>query len=111
PSLEALARSSQAQLASGLGEERARATLAYLRAEPQVVSALTRDAGSLEIARRNLRDGLEAYRAGDAARAQSLVLAAYLDGVEPVEPMLAVRDRVLLRQVEEAMARLRSGMR
>jgi high-affinity iron transporter len=57
-----------------------------------------------------LQASLDAYREGDRARAQALALSAYLDGVEPVEPMLASRDRPLLRELEASMARLRSSI-
>jgi len=39
-----------------------------------------------------------------------LALSSYLDGVEPVEPAIASRDRDLLRQIEAAMALLRSNI-
>jgi len=61
----------------------------------------------LALARSLLDDSLHAFWAGDAARARSLALAAYLDGVEPAEPMLAARDRPLLQALEAAMARYR----
>lgn len=111
PSLEVLSRSSQNQLASTLGEAQARVLLAYLRANPQVVLGRIEDGTSLALARAKLTASLDAYRAGDAARAQTLALSAYLDGVEPVEPMLAVRDRALLREIEQAMGSLRSALR
>lgn len=65
------------------------------------------NASGLALARSLLNDSLSAYRAGDNARARRLALAAYLDGVEPVEPMLASRNRPLLQSLESAMARFR----
>ncbi len=111
PSLEVLSRSSQNQLAATLGETQARVLLAYLRAKPQALLERAEDGASLALARAKLTASLDAYRAGDAARAQTLALSAYLDGVEPVEPMLAVRDRALLREIEQAMGSLRSALR
>src|SRR5690606_1034706 len=50
------------------------------------------------------------YRGGDPKRAQDLALSAYLDGFEPVEPLLAARDKPLMVEIEAAMARLRSNL-
>ncbi len=69
--------------------------------------APTSSVAGLALARSLLDDSLHAFWAGDAARARSLALAAYLDGVEPAEPMLAARDRPLLQALEAAMARYR----
>jgi len=60
------------------------------------------------LARQRLADSQRAYVAGDAAQATTLALSAYLDGVEPVEPTLATRNAVLLREIETAMARFRT---
>lgn len=38
---------------------------------------------------------------------RDLALSAYLDGFEPVEPLLAARDAGLMREIETAMAELR----
>ena len=38
------------------------------------------------------------------------MLSAYLDGVEPIEPLLGTRDGQLLLDVEAAMARVRAGI-
>ena len=106
--LEALAAITPAALAAEIGPERAAAVTAYLRANP---GAVTRTAASpLDIARANLAESLAAYRAGDSGRAHELALAAYLNGFEPVEPILATRNGALLRQVESAMAELRSAI-
>lgn len=110
PDLEALTSASQNQLNAKLGVDTA-AVLAYLRANPQVVATAQLDAATLTIARSKLAESVSVYHAGNAKHAQSLALAAYLDGVEPIEPMLAVRDQRLLREIEAAMAKLRAGMR
>jgi high-affinity iron transporter len=91
-----------------VGQERAAALTAFLRANPGAVAQVA--GGPLDIARARLRDSLAAYRAGDRGRARELALAAYLDGFEPVEPMLATRNGDLLRRVEAAMAELRSAI-
>ena len=108
PHLEALAAITPAALAAQVGPERAAALTAFLRTNPDAVSAA--HGGPLDIARARLADSLAAYRAGDRAAARELALAAYLEGFEPVEPMLATRSGDLLRRVETAMAELRSAI-
>ncbi|MGE4071092.1 MAG: FTR1 family protein [Lysobacterales bacterium] len=108
PTLEALSRSSEADLARSIDAAKAKAITAYLRARPDALAPEENVAtGSLDIARQRLNDSLRAFRAGDVVQAKALALASYLDGVEPVEPALAARDRELMRQIEAAMAQLR----
>lgn len=112
PDLAALANSSEAQLSASLGTERAQALTAYLRSHPEAVLSATpvsKDA-PLALARARLAESLRAFQAGDVAQARTLALSAYLDGVEPVEPVLAGRDRDLLRDIEASMARLREAL-
>jgi len=101
-----------ADLARELGPEAdAAAIVAYLRRHPAALQAQVQDAGpALATSRGLLRQAMDAYRAGDAARARQLALSAYLDGFEPVEPLLAARDNPLMVRIEAAMARLRSGL-
>ena len=111
PSLQALVRSSPAQLAQVLDARQAAAITAFLRAQPQAL----RQAGeakpaTLALARSQLQAALRAYADGDRKRASALALSAYLDGVEPVEPLLAARDTPLLRGIETAMGKLRSDV-
>lgn len=102
--LGALAGTTQAQLAAGIGsEERAASLLAYLRAQPQVLLAQ-----GLSLARLRLAESVRAYEAADVAGAQRLALSAYLDGFEPIEPQLAAGEPALLARVEAAMGRYRS---
>ncbi|HYJ31191.1 MAG TPA: FTR1 family protein [Allosphingosinicella sp.] len=109
PNLEALAAITPAALAAQVGPEQAAALTAFLRANPETATAAAAG-GPLDIARARLAESLAAYRAGDSDRARELALAAYLDGFEPVEPMLATRNGDLLRRVEAAMAELRSAI-
>jgi high-affinity iron transporter len=94
-------------LGGQVGPERADAVVAYLRANP---SAVLPSAGSLGLARERLAESLAAYRAGDRKRAEDLALSAYLDGFEPVEPMVSARDGALMRRVETAMASVRAAI-
>lgn len=112
PSLEALTRSSQADLAKRLDAGQARAITAYLRAHPAAVDghAAGGAAGPFALARQRLSASVEAYRAGNAAQAKTFALSAYLDGVEPVEPTLATRDRDLMHAIEAEMGSFRSQL-
>lgn len=104
--LEELSNSSPADLAKTIGDRQARQITAYLRSNPSAVAQRSTVEG-LGLARSLLDDSLSAYRKGDAVSARRLALSAYLDGVEPIEPMLASRDRPLLQEVELAMALFR----
>ena len=85
--------------------------MAYLRRLPEAAQSQAQDPGSaLAVSRGLLRDAMAAYRGGDPKRAQDLALSAYLDGFEPVEPLLAARDKPLMVEIEAAMARLRSNL-
>ncbi|HVL41388.1 MAG TPA: FTR1 family protein, partial [Brevundimonas sp.] len=55
-------------------------------------------------------ESLAAYRAGDARKAEELALSAYLDGFEPVEPLLRARDGKLMARIEAAMGELRGSL-
>ena len=105
--IEALVAMTPAQLEQTLGAD-APAIMAFLRANPE---ALTPDtAGSLTLAKDRLNQSVAAYRRGDRDAATDLALSAYLDGFEPVEPLLRVRDAALMTRIEAAMAELRAGI-
>ncbi|HEX2762704.1 MAG TPA: FTR1 family protein [Allosphingosinicella sp.] len=108
PDSAALTALSESGLAARLGNERAAQVTAYLRNHPDAVGE--KGGSTLNVARTRLRESLAAYQAGDAKRAGELALAAYLDGFEPIEPMLAARDRGLLTRVEKAMGELRAAI-
>jgi high-affinity iron transporter len=112
PNLDALSGTSEKALAARIGPDRAAAVIAYLRADPAVVSAgpATGTSATLAIARQRIKDSLAAYEAGDRDRARSLALSAYLDGFEPIEPILSARDPALLARVEQAMGQLRAAI-
>lgn len=109
PSLEALTRASEAGLPQRLDGSDATAVLAYLRGHPAAISSS--NSGSLIMAKKRLAEGLKAYESDNRRQATDLALSAYLDGFEPVEPTLALRDPALMRQVEEAMISFRSLIR
>lgn len=107
PDLNALSALSESQLAKQIGADKAGPVIAYLRANPDAVTGKT---STLAIARERLDESLAAYRAGNREEAKRLALAAYLDGFEPIEPMLGARDARLLARVEQEMGQLRAGI-
>ncbi|HWH18419.1 MAG TPA: FTR1 family protein [Allosphingosinicella sp.] len=107
PDLAALTSLTPAALAREIGAEKAAAVTAFLRSNPAAVSG---GGGSLAVARDKLAQSLAAYEAGDRAGAERLALAAYLDGFEPVEPILSARDSGLMNRIERAMAELRAAI-
>ena len=98
-----------ADLAEQLGSDEAATLVAYLRRHPDAVQGQDPES-SLAASRALLADAMAAYRAGDSRQATELALAAYLDGFEPVEPLLAARDNPLMLEIEAAMGRLRTGI-
>ncbi len=109
PDLGALAAITPAALAKRIGPEKAAAVTAFLRANPSAVVAAGKGI-SLDLAREKLRASLAAYSAGQRKQAEELALSAYLDGFEPVEPMLASRDGTLMRSIEGAMGEVRAAI-
>ncbi|MES2034704.1 MAG: FTR1 family protein [Pseudomonadota bacterium] len=108
PNLQALTQETPEALAAAVGETKARALTAYLRRHPEVVTRT--GGGSLEVAHQKLAASLKAYEAGDRKGAADLALAAYLDGFEPVEPILGARDPALMRRIEGAMGDVRGAI-
>lgn len=108
PNLAALVGVTPAALAADIGPEKAAALTAFLRRHPAAVTV--RVNGSLALTRERLDQSMAAYRAGDRKAAADLALSAYLDGFEPVEPVLAARDAALMARIEGAMAKLRAAI-
>jgi high-affinity iron transporter len=109
PNIETLAGLSPDALAREIGEERASAVTAYLRANPGAVMQRP-SAQSLAVARDFVARATAAYRSGDRDRAGELALAAYLDGFEPVEAMLNARDASIVARVERASGEFRAAI-
>ncbi|HKQ11024.1 MAG TPA: cytochrome c/FTR1 family iron permease [Rhizomicrobium sp.] len=107
PSLEALVQATPASLEARMGGPQGSSTTAYLRRHPE---ALVRSNTDLTVARRNLSASFTAYQAGDQNRAKDLALSAYLDGFEPSEAILRVRNGRLLAEIETAMGELRASI-
>ncbi len=58
-----------------------------------------------------LEEAVRRYEAGDAAGARAQLTAAYLDGIEPLEPTLRSRDPGLVREIEKGFMTLRERSR
>jgi high-affinity iron transporter len=111
PGLKALVTMTPAALGKAIGQDKADAVMAYLRAHPEaVIEASGGPGASLDIVQRNLSQSLAAYRRGDTADAKRLALAAYLDGFEPVEPLLSVSDPALMSTIETRMGEFRAAI-
>lgn len=100
-----LTQITEAGLAARSDPATARALMAYLRSQP---AALNRQESGVSLAQARLRASLAALRNGERAAASRLALSAYLDGFEPIEPTLALRNRALFEQIETAMLAYRA---
>ena len=108
PNLAALATMTPAALAQQIGDGKATAVIAYLRSNPAAVQPSSGD--SLAISRSKLAASVQAYAAGDKDEARKLALSAYLDGFEPVEPILSVRNPELMHSIESGMGEFRAAI-
>lgn len=108
PDLAALTTASELTVSQRLGEDRARDVTAFLRSDPQALTAA--HPGGVSLARSQLKASLTAARSGDFASATQLGLSAYLDGFEPVEPTLGARNRPLMIEVEQQMLGYRAAL-
>jgi len=108
PDLQAFTSMTPEELGRAIGQNKADAVVAYLRMNPQALSMPT--PASLAVAREKLSQSLTAYRAGDRRNAERLALSAYLDGFEPVEPILTARDATLMARIEGAMGEFRTAI-
>lgn len=104
--LEQFISQTPASLAAEIGETNANAVTAYLRHNPTAV--IEPATGPLTRAFTRLDEALTAYANGDRKTATDLALSAYLDGFEPVEPILTLRSNALKTRIETAMGELRA---
>ena len=96
-SLERLANAKDAELGADAGCLRVRMPEASVETQ-------------LMLARTLVEQGLERAKAGDFSAAKQAVLAAYLDGVEPIEPLLRARDAAMVTRIEQAFLDLRAAL-
>jgi high-affinity iron transporter len=107
-SLAALATATAAEIRARHGLDGV-AVLAYLRTRPDL--AATQSTAAVTTSMRLLSESLQAYRQGDARRAQDLAVSGYLDGFELIEPSLDAVDRSLRVTIEDEMVRYRAMLR
>ncbi|MEQ7874708.1 cytochrome c/FTR1 family iron permease [Sphingomonas sp. ASV193] len=108
PSLAALATLTPAALSQQIGEDKAIAVIAYLRSTPSAIQPSSGD--SLALTRSKLAASVSAYAAGQRDDARKLALSAYLDGFEPVEPILTARDPALMHRIESSLGEYRAAI-
>lgn len=105
PDLRALVMATPKEVAARSGAD-AGAVLAYLRSEPGALASGRES--PVDFSARLLGESLDAYRAGDAARAHQLAVTSYLEGFELVEAPLSAVDSGLKTRVEAEMLRYRT---
>ncbi|OGB26582.1 MAG: iron permease [Burkholderiales bacterium RIFCSPLOWO2_02_FULL_57_36] len=108
PEISALTQASEAALARQVGPDAARGVLSYLRSHPEALAGTRSD--PLSLAKTRLRESLAAVEKGDNTRASALAISAYLDGFEPVEPRLAVKNHALFENIERTMGIYRASI-
>ncbi len=108
PDLKTLVALTPQALAKDIGEDKAAAVMAYLRSSPDALKQSS--TGSLALTRSKLAQSVAAYRQGNVEEAKHLALSAYLDGFEPVEPVLSARDDTLMHDIERGMGEFRSSI-
>jgi high-affinity iron transporter len=108
PNLDALAQLSESALAKSIPAQQAGAVLAYLRNQPEVLSQAKHT--HLALSKARLQQSIAALEKGDKANALRLALSAYLDGFEPVEQALAIKNKALFTDIEKAMGTYRAAV-
>jgi len=109
PDLTSLVTTTPSALGKRIGQQQADEIMGYLRRHPDVLAPKV-SVSSLSVVREKLKASLTAYRAGDKPGASTLALSAYLDGFEPIEPLLGTRDGALLEHIEGSMGEYRAAI-
>lgn len=108
PDLATLVSASETSLSDLLQKGSARDLLAYLRQHPDALGRTHR--AQLQMARERLQESLAAAHASNWPEATNKALSAYLDGFEPLEPLLRARAPAQLKTVEELMLSYRASL-
>ena len=108
PDLSAVTTLTEEALTAKTGAAVAHDLAAHIRSKPGDADA--QKPSGLALSRSRLAESLAAMRAGDRAAATTLGLSAYLDGFEPIEPVVGARNKSLLLAVENAMLAYRSAV-
>jgi high-affinity iron transporter len=90
----------------GKSEEERRSRLATLR----LATGSDGPGGPLVLARTKLDESLSEYRDGNKGSARQSALAAYLEGVEPVEARLRANSPAFVPELEQKMAAVRAAI-
>ena len=97
--LSQLATSTDQELTKAFGPER----LACLRGVMPVID----EHSSLNVAIAGVRHAIELSAQGQHDQARQAIVDAYLNGVEPVEPLLRSRDATIVSEIERSVAAAR----
>lgn len=108
PDLKTLVGLTPKALATRVGQARADALMAYLRRNPDALTG--QSPAPLSLVRQRMAQSIAASRAGNRQRAAELALSAYLDGFEPIEPVLGARDSTLMTRIEGLMIEYRAAV-
>jgi len=108
PDLSAVTTLTEEALAAKTSAAVAHDLAAHIRSKPGDADA--QQPSGLALSRSRLAESLAAMRTGDRAAATTLGLSAYLDGFEPIEPVVGARNKSLLLAVENAMLGYRSAV-
>jgi len=83
----------------------------HLLSQIRLFTPRTEDANAfVSLAKQDLHAALVNFRAGKISEAKQNAVTAYLDGVEPIEPRLRVKDAALTFDLEAKMADVRSAI-
>lgn len=108
PDLKTLVGLTPQALGGKIGQAKADAVMGYLRRNPQAVTQVS--PASLSLVRERMAASLAASRAGNRTKASELALSAYLDGFEPIEPVLGASDNTLKTRIEGLMIEYRAAV-
>lgn len=108
PDLSAVTTTTQDNIALKMSAADARDVTAYLRNKPSVINEFK--PSGVALSKLRLSESLVALRLGEKSTAMKLGLSAYLDGFEPLEPVIRARNKPLLTKVENAMLAYRSAI-
>ena len=97
--LEQLATLTDGELGKAFGADQ----VACLRRKPPPLDK----AAQLWTARDGVERALKLHREGQLDAARQAIVDAYLEGLEPIEPMMRARDAVKVQQLERAFTRTR----
>lgn len=108
PSLNILSQTSETALSKNLPPDQAYQLMAYLKSNAQILEQEKSD--SVVLSKSRLKESLAALDNGNIPEASRLAISAYLDGFEPAEPALKVKNIKLFNDVEKTMGDFRAAV-